>query len=274
MKRYKPTTPSRRHMTREDFSMLTKKKAEKALLSTLNRKAGRNNQGRITVRHKGGGVKRLYRIVDFGQRKINIPGKVIALEYDPNRTSFIILIEYEDGEKRYRLAPQEIKVGDSVIIKDKAEIKTGNRMKLTNIPIGTEIYNLELVPGSKGKMVRSAGSSAKVLGAEGNYIHIKMPSSEIRKIHQECFASIGSLSRAEHRYIRLGKAGKKRYKGIRPTVRGSAMSPVDHPHGGGEGRAGIGLKYPKTPWGKPALGKKTRRKRKSNKFILKRRNSK
>jgi len=237
----------------------------------LKKKSGRGNQGRITVRHKGGGAKRLYRIVDFNQRKIDIPGKVIALEYDPNRTSFIALIEYQDGDKRYRLAPQGLKKGDEVVISEKAALKPGNRMKLKNIPIGTDVFNLEIVPSSGGKLARSAGTAAKVLGREGKYIHIKMPSGELRKIHQECFATVGAGSRADLRYAKLGKAGRKRHKGVRPTVRGSAMSPHDHPHGGGEGRTGIGLKHPKTPWGKPALGKKTRKRKRTDKFIIQRR---
>lgn len=271
MKRYKPTTPGRRHGTREDFSGLTKKRPEKGLLKVLKKRAGRSKQGKITVRHKGGGAKRLYRLIDFKQRKLDIPGTVRAIEYDPNRTGFISLIDYEDGTKSYRLAPEDLKSGDKVIISEKAEIKPGNRMKLKNIPIGTEVYNIELMPGAGGKLVRSAGSSAKVMGIEGKYVALKMPSKELRKINKECYASIGVVSRAEHRYLKLGKAGRKRHKGIRPTVRGSAMSPVDHPHGGGEGRAGIGLKHPKTPWGKPALGKKTRKRKKTDKYIIKRR---
>ena len=272
MKKYRPTTPSRRHATREDFLSLDKKRPEKGLVVPLKKKSGRGNKGRITVRHKGGGAKRLYRLVDFSRKKLDLPAKVIALEYDPNRTAFIALVEYQDGTKAYYLAPQGLKKGDEIVVSEKAALNPGNRMKLKNISIGTEVYNLELVPGGGGKIVRSAGSSAKVMGLEGKYAHIKMPSGELRKIHQECFASIGMLSRAEHRYVKLGKAGRKRHKGVRPTVRGSAMVPHDHPHGGGEGKAGIGLKHPKTPWGKPALGKKTRKKKKiTNKFIIQRR---
>ncbi len=271
MKRYKPTTPSRRHMTREDFSSLDKKRPEKSLVIPLKKKSGRGSGGRITVRHRGGGAKRLYRLVDFARKKTDILAKVIALEYDPNRTAFIALVEYEGGEKAYYLAPDGLKKGDEVITNDKAELKLGNRMKLKNIPIGTEIYNIELIPQGGGKIVRSAGSLAKVMGVDGKYTHIKLPSTELRKIHQECFASIGAVSRPEHRYTKLGKAGRKRHKGVRPTVRGLAMTPHDHPHGGGEGRAGIGLKHPKTPWGKIALGKKTRKRKNTNKFIIKRR---
>lgn len=271
MKKYKPTTPSRRHATREDFSCLDKKRPEKSLVVPLKKKSGRGNKGRITVRHKGGGAKRLYRLVDFSRKKIDIPAKVIALEYDPNRTAFIALVEYQDKQKAYHLAPQELKKGDEIIASDEAALKPGNRMKIKNIPIGTEVYNIELIPQGGGKLVRSAGVLAKVMGIEKKHVHIKMPSGELRKIHQECFASIGAVSRPELRYVKLGKAGRKRHKGVRPTVRGSAMTPHDHPHGGGEGRTGIGLKHPKTPWGKPVLGKKTRKRKKTNKFIIKRR---
>jgi len=271
MRTYKPTTPSRRHMTTEDFSGLDKKRPEKALVVPLKKKSGRGYRGRITVRHRGGGAKRMYRLVDFSRKKIDIPAEVIALEYDPNRTASIALLEYQDKTKAYCLAPEGLKKGDKIITSEKAPLNLGNRMKIKNIPIGTEVYNIEIVPSEGGKLVRSAGVSAIVMGAEGRHIHIKMPSGELRKIHQECFASIGALSRSEHRYVKIGKAGRKRHKGIRPTVRGSAMSAYDHPHGGGEGKTGIGLKHPKTPWGKPALGKKTRRRKKTNKFIIKRR---
>lgn len=271
MKTYKPTTPGRRFTTVEDFSVLTKKRPEKGLVSPIKKKGGRNVQGRITVRHRGGGAKRLYRLIDFAQLKLNIPGKVKALEYDPNRTSFIALIEYGDGQKTYNLAPQGLKAGDEIIIGEKTELKPGNRMKLKHIPIGTDVYNIEIMAGGGGKLVRSAGTAAKVLGTEGNYILLKMPSGELRKIHQECFASIGVVSRAEYRYVRWGKAGRNRHRGRRPGVRGTAMNPCDHPHGGGEGRTSIGLKHPKTPWGKPALGKKTRNRKHTDKFIIKRR---
>lgn len=271
MKKYKPTTPGRRNATREDFSMLTKKEPEKSLIKMIKKSPGRNNQGRITVRHKSRGAKKFYRTVGFGQENINQLGKVLALEYDPNRTSFIMLLEYPDKKRAYCLAPQGVKLGDELMIAEKTSLKIGNRMKLKNIPIGTDVYNIEIVPDGKGKLVRSAGASAKVLGEEGNYIHIKVPSGELRKVHKECFASIGILSRADHRYARMGKAGINRHKGVRPAVRGSAMTPRDHPHGGGEGRTGIGLKHPKTPWGKIARGVKTRKRKYTNKFIIKRR---
>lgn len=255
-------------------SILTKKKPEKKLLLPVRKKAGRGNTGRITVRHKGGGVKRHYRIIDFGQEKLNIPAKVIALEYDPNRTGFIALLEYEDKDRRYILAPQKLKVGDQIIISEKAELKPGNRIKLKNIPVGTEIHNIELEPGRGGKLARGAGTAAQVLALEGGYVHFKMPSGEVRKVPEECFASIGAISHPEWRFTKIGKAGRSRLRGIRPTVRGSAMIPPDHPHGGGEGRAPIGLKHPKTPWGKPALGVKTRRKKWTDKYIIQRRKKK
>ena len=252
--------------------IITKKKPEKKLTVYIKKKAGRSTQtGRICVRHRGGGVKRLYRIVDFGQEKFKIPGKVVALEYDPNRTAYIMLVEYEDGEKRYRLAPHEIKVGDEIICAEKAEIKVGNRMKLKEIPIGTSVFNVELVPGKGGKIVRAAGTSAKVVGQEEKYTILELPSKEIRKVFNECFATIGQVSHPEHIFEDIGKAGKMRLKGWRPTVRGSAMNPVDHPHGGGKGKAPIGMPYPKTPWGKPARGIKTRKKKWTDKLIIKRR---
>lgn len=274
MKFYKPTTPSRRNMTGTDFSALTKKKPQKKLLKGLKRKAGRSSSGRITVRHKGGGKKRLYRMVDFGQKKINMPAKVLALEYDPYRSAFIALLEYEDKEKRYILSPQGLKVGNQVIISEKAPVSPGNRMKLKNIPTGTMVHNVAIQPEKGGKLIKSAGTSAQVLAQEERYTHLKMPSSEVRKILSECFASIGEVSNPEHRFIKLGKAGRSRWKGIRPTVRGSAMVPVDHPHGGGEGRSPIGLPHPKTPWGKPALGVRTRKKKWTDKLIMQRRKKK
>ncbi len=254
--------------------ILTKKKPEKKLLLALKKKGGRGFSGRITVRHKGGGVKRLYRIVDFGQGKLGVPAKVVAIEYDPNRSALLALIEYQDGERKYILAPHELKSGEEIVFKESAEIKTGNRMKLKNIPVGTQVYNVELESGKGGKLARSAGSTVKVAAQEANFTHLEMPSGEIRKVSQECFASIGQVSRPEHRFIDMGKAGKVRRKGIRPTVRGTAMNPCDHPHGGGEGRSPIGLKHPKTPWGKPALGVKTRKKKWTDKLIIKRRRKK
>ena len=273
MKIYKPTTPSRRGMTGIDFSQLTKnKKPEKSLLKYVRRDVGRSSSGRISVRHKGGGVKQLYRIIEFSQTKMNLPAKVTALEYDPNRTAFIALIEYADGTKQYVIAPQNLKVGQEVIFSESSPLISGNRTKLKSIPVGTAVYNIELEPGKGGKIVRSAGSSAQVLAHDGNHVNLKMPSSEIRQFLGECFASIGMVSNPENRFYRVGKAGKNRHRGIRPTVRGSAMNPVDHPHGGGEGRQPIGLKQPKTPWGKPALGVKTRNVKKwSNKLIISRR---
>ena len=260
-------------MTGIDFSQLTKKKAEKSLLKSIRRSVGRSpSTGRITVRHKGGGVKRLYRIIEFSQTKIDAPAKVIALEYDPNRTAFIALVEYFDKKRQYIIAPQGLKVDDEIIFAKKAPLTTGNRTQLKNIPVGTMVYNVELEPGKGGKVVRGAGTAAQVLAQEEVYTNLKMPSTEIRKFNGECFASIGMVSNPENRFYNLGKAGKSRLKGRRPHVRGSAMNPVDHPHGGGEGRQPIGLKYPKTPWGKHALGVKTRNRKKwSNKLIVSRR---
>jgi large subunit ribosomal protein L2 len=252
-------------------SVLSKKEPEKKLLKFIRKKAGRNNSGRITVRHQGGGVKRLYRILDFGQDRINIPAKVLALEYDPNRTAYIALLEYQNKEKRYVIAPQDLKPGDEVIIADSGEIKPGNRMKIKNIPVGTMVFNIELMPGRGGKMARSAGSSAKILAHEGGETHLGMPSKEVRKVSGECFATIGMVSNPEHIFKIIGKAGTTRRKGIRPTVRGTAMNPLDHPHGGGEGKTPIGMRYPKTPWGKHAKGVKTRRKKWTDRFILQRR---
>jgi len=282
MKVYKPTTPGRRGMTGIDFSKLTKKKPEKRLLKYIKRSFGRSaSSGRITVRHKGGGVKKLYRIIEFSQNKMDEPAKVIALEYDPNRTAFIALIEYpikvseQIPVRQYIIAPQDLKVGDSVVFGEKVSLTSGNRLKLKNIPVGTNVYNVELESGRGGKLVRSAGSSAQVLAQENGYTNLKMPSSEIRKVNDDCFASIGMVSNQENRFYRIGKAGKSRLKGRRPHVRGSAMNPVDHPHGGGEGRQPIGLKHPKTPWGRPALGVKTRNKKKwTNKYIIQRRKRK
>lgn len=273
MKIYKPTTPSRRGMTGIDFSLLTKKRAEKRLVKYLRRSAGRSAaSGRITVRHKGGGVKKLYRVIEFAQTKMSAPAEVLALEYDPNRTAFIALLEYGDKTKQYIIAAQDLKVGDEVLFAEKTPLKIGNRMQLKYIPVGTNVYNVELEPGKGGKMVRSAGSGAAVLAQENGYTNLKMPSTEIRQVKDECFATIGMVSNPENRYYTIGKAGKSRHKGRRPHVRGSAMNPVDHPHGGGEGRQPIGLKHPKTPWGRPALGVKTRNVKKwTSKLIISRR---
>ena len=255
--------------------LLTKKEPEKKLLLALGKRAGRARSGRITVRHRGGGVKRLYRIIDFGQEKLNIPAKVVALEYDPYRTAFLALLQYKDGENRYILAPQDLKVGDEIIIAEKTELQPGNRMKLKNIPVGTMVYNVEIELGKGGKLIRGAGAGAKILAQEGKYTHLELPSSEIRKIPAEYFTSIGMVSNPKHIFQDIGKAGRVRLKGKRPTVRGTVMNPPDHPHGGGEGRTTIGLKHPKTPWGKPALGVKTRKRKKwTNKFIIQRRRKK
>jgi len=275
MKIYRPTTPGRRQMSVVDFSVLTKSKPEKRLTAGLRSRAGRNSQGRITVRHQGGGHKKQYRLVDFKQDKFEVPGKVVSIEYDPNRTSFIALVNYKDGDKRYILAPQNLKVGDAVLTSESALFETGNRLPLSKIPLGTFIHNIELSPNKGGQLARSAGSSVQLLSREGGYANLVLPSSEIRRVQENCLASIGVLSNPEHNLVSIGKAGRSRWMGVRPTVRGSAMNPVDHPHGGGEGRQPIGLKFPKTPWGKHALGVKTRRKKKlSNKFITSRRKKK
>lgn len=255
-----------------DFSDLSKIKPLKKLTAGFKRDKGRNNQGRITTRHRGGGAKRLYRLIDFRQEKINVPAKVFSVEYDPNRTVRIARLHYADGEKRYILAPEDLKVGDEIIVSEKTDLKPGNRMRLKNIPQGTVIHNIELTPNKGGQVVKAAGSGATVLAHEGKYVQVILPSSEIRRFPGEVMASIGQLSNVEHGSIKIGKAGRNRYLGWRPAVRGTAMNPVDHPHGGGEGRQGIGLKYPKTPWGKHALGVKTRnKKKKSGKFIVRRR---
>ncbi|OQX00929.1 50S ribosomal protein L2 [Candidatus Parcubacteria bacterium A4] len=254
--------------------IFSKKKPEKGLLLFIKRNGGRNSRGIITVRHQGGGVKRLYRIVDFGQEKMGIPAKIEAIEYDPNRTAYIALAVYVGGEKRYILAPEGMKEGDEIICEENAKIKLGNRLMLENIPVGIDVFNVELMPGKGGIIVRSAGSSANVTANEGRYVLLKMPSGEIRKVLGKCFASVGQVSHLSWRFEEIGSAGKRRRQGWRPTVRGSAMNPCDHPHGGGEGRTGIGLKYPKTPWGRHALGVKTRTNKRTNVFIVQRRKKK
>ena len=271
LKVYKPTSPGRRGMTGSTFDEITKKEPEKSLLKPRKRKGGRSNQGRITVRHHGGGAKRMYRIIDFKRDKLGIRGEVASIEYDPNRSARIALIEYEDGEKRYILAPTGLKVGDKVMAGDGADIKVGSALALRAIPTGTAIHNIELHRGKGGQLVRSAGGSAQLMAKEGSYALVRMPSGEIRRIHVECSATIGQVGNVDHRHIKLGKAGRKRHMGVRPTVRGSAMTPRDHPHGGGEGRSPVGLTGPKTPWGKPALGYRTRRNKVSDKMIVKRR---
>jgi large subunit ribosomal protein L2 len=272
LKTYRPTSPGRRGMSGYTFDEITKDKPEKSLLMPLKKQAGRNNRGVITVRHRGGGEKRKLRMIDFKRDKENIPGRVAAIEYDPNRSARIALIYYVDGEKRYILAPLELNVGDTVMSGSNAEIKPGNALPMRLIPAGTQIHNIELQKGRGGQMVRSAGASAQLMAKEGEYALIRLPSGEIRRIRSECQATIGQIGNVEHQNISLGKAGRRRHMGWRPTVRGSAMSPRDHPHGGGEGRTPIGMPGPKTPWGKPALGYKTRKKTKtSNRLIVKRR---
>lgn len=270
IKSYKPTSPAIRNMTVSTFEEITKSEPEKSLVIALNKKSGRNNTGQITVRHRGGGSKKKYRIIDFKRNKDDIPAKVAAIEYDPNRSANIALLHYVDGEKRYILAPNKLKVGDVIISGKDSDIKVGNAMPLKNIPLGTLIHNIELKPGKGGQMVRSAGNSAQLMAKEGNYAQVRLPSGEVRMVRIECKATIGQVGNIDHEIINIGKAGKKRHMGFRPTVRGSVMNPNDHPHGGGEGRAPIGRPSPVTPWGKPALGYKTRKKNKaSNKFIIK-----
>lgn len=272
IKKFRPTSPARRHMTVSGFDEITKTEPEKSLLATLHSKAGRNSEGRITVRHRGGGAKRKYRIIDFKRNKDGIPAKVAGIEYDPNRSANIALLNYADGEKRYIIAPLGLKDGDEVISGPDADIKVGNALPLANIPLGTIIHNIELQPGRGGQLVRSAGNSARLAAKEGKYAHVRLPSGEVRLILLSCKATIGQVGNVDHENITIGKAGRNRHKGIRPTVRGSAMNPVDHPHGGGEGRAPIGMPSPVTPWGKPTLGYKTRKKsNKSDKYIVKRR---
>ena len=272
MKHFKPYTPSRRNMTVSDFAEVTKKTPEKSLLAKKKKNAGRNSYGRITVRHQGGGNRQKYRIVDFKRNKDNMEAQVIGIEYDPNRSANIALIQYEDGEKAYILAPQGLKDGDKVISGEAVDIKPGNCMPISSIPVGTLIHNIELNPKQGGKLVKAAGQSAQLMAKEGKYAHVRLPSGEMRLILAKCRATIGVIGNSDHENVKIGKAGRKRHMGVRPTVRGSVMNPVDHPHGGGEGRAPVGHAGPMTPWGKPALGYKTRNKKKlSNKFIVKRR---
>ncbi len=272
IKTYNPYTPSRRNMTGSDFEEVTKKTPEKSLLSSKKKNAGRNNQGKITVRHHGGGNRQKYRIIDFKRKKDGVPAKVIGIEYDPNRTANIALICYADGEKTYIIAPDGLKVGQTVMNGADAEVNVGNCLPLQNIPIGTLIHNIELYPGKGGQLVRSAGNSAQLMAKEGKYATLRLPSGEMRMVPLNCRATIGTIGNADHNLVKIGKAGRKRHMGIRPTVRGSVMNPNDHPHGGGEGKAPIGRPGPCTPWGKPALGLKTRKKNKqSNKLIVRRR---
>lgn len=276
IKKVKPTTPGRRGASFDDFLDITKKYPEKRLVIAKKRKGGRNNQGKITIRHRGGGAKRNIRIVDYKRNKFDVPATVASIEYDPNRGARIALLNYADGEKKYIVSPIGLEVGENIVSSQKKiEIKVGNAMPVKYIPAGVAIYNVELVPGWGGQIARGAGNEVSVMGVEGKYAQIKLPSGEIRLVKKECMCTIGQASNPDKRHIKLGSAGRKRHLGIRPTVRGSAMNPVDHPHGGGEGNQSIGLKHPKTPWGKPALGVKTRRKnRPSDKLILKKRKKK
>jgi large subunit ribosomal protein L2 len=274
VKKYKPVTPGTRGMTGYTFDEITKSTPERSLIVPLRKSGGRNAHGRVTVRHRGGGHRRFIRIVDFKREKHNIPAKVAAIEYDPNRTARLALLFYADGEKRYIIAPLDLKVGDTVMAGAGAEIRSGNSLPISNIPVGTLIHNIEIKEGRGGQMVRSAGGAAQLLAKEGDFAQIRMPSGEVRLIYQTCYATIGQIGNLDHGNIKLGKAGRKRHKGIRPTVRGSAMTPRDHPHGGGEGRQPIGLAGPKSPWGKPTLGYKTRRNKKTDQYIVRRRSKK
>ena len=271
VKIYKAKTPGQRHKTSYTFEEITKDRPERSLIVPQKKTAGRNAYGRVTVRHRGGGEKRHLRVVDFRREKIGIPAKVAAIEYDPNRTARLALLTYADGEKRYILAPVGVKVGDTLVSGPQAEIRPGNALPLANIPVGTTIHAIALKPGKGAQIGRSAGSSAQLLAKEGKYAHVRMPSGEVRLVLQECMASIGQVGNVDHSNVKLGKAGRARHMGLRPEVRGSAMSPRDHPHGGGEGRSPIGMPGPKTPWGKPALGYKTRRNKRTNKMIIRHR---
>jgi len=273
IKKYNPTTPGLRGMTVSTFEEITSTTPEKSLTVTLKKHSGRNSRGKITVRHRGGGTRPKYRIIDFKRDKDGIPGTVATIEYDPNRSANIALINYADGEKRYIIAPNHLEVGQTIESGSEADIKVGNALPVANIPVGTIIHNIELQPGKGGQMVRSAGNGAQLMAKEGKFAQVRLPSGEVRRIRLECRATIGEVGNIDHQNIQIGKAGRKRHMGIRPTVRGSVMNPNDHPHGGGEGKAGIGRVSPVTPWGKPALGYKTRKKKNpSNKYIVKRRN--
>ena len=271
LKVYKPTSPGRRGMTGSTFEEITRTEPERSLLRPLHKRAGRNVQGRITVRHRGGGHKRTYRLIDFNRDKVDVPARVTHIEYDPNRSARIALLVYADGEKRYIVAPLGLRVDDTVMSGRDAEIRMGNALPLTRIPLGTLVHNIELYPGRGGQLVRSAGTSAQVLAKEGDYVTLRLPSGEMRLVRRECMATIGQVGNVDHGNVKLGKAGRKRWLGRRPQVRGSAMSPRDHPHGGGEGRSPIGMPSPKTPWGKKTLGKKTRRNKATDKYIVRRR---
>ena len=274
IRNYKPTTPGRRKMSALVNEEITTSTPEKTLTVTMKKNGGRNNQGKITVRHQGGGVKRRYRIIDFKRNKLNVPGTVATIEYDPNRTANIALINYADGEKRYIIAPKGLEVGAVIEAGENADIKVGNALPIMNIPVGTMVHNIELRPGKGGELARSAGASAQILGREANYVMIRLSSGEQRKVLGTCMATVGEVGNEDSSLVKIGKAGRTRHMGIRPTVRGSVMNPNDHPHGGGEGRAPVGRKAPMTPWGKPALGLKTRKNKQSDKFIVRRRNGK
>jgi len=271
VKKYKPTSPGRRDMTGSTFEEITRAKPYRGLLTGLRRRAGRNSGGRVTVRHRGGGHKRRYRLIDFKRSKLDVPARVESIEYDPNRSARIALLLYADGERRYIIAPLGLRVGDTVVNGASAEVRVGNALPIRLIPVGSLVHNIELEPGRGGQLARAAGTSAQLLAKEGIYAQIRLPSGEVRMVHENCMATIGQVGNAEHGNIKLGKAGRKRWLGWRPTVRGTAMDPNSHPHGGGEGRSPIGMPGPKTPWGKPAMGKKTRRNKRTDKFIVRRR---
>ncbi len=271
IKVYNPTSAGRRGMTGHSFDEITKSRPQRSLTEAIRKHGGRNNTGRITVRHRGGGHRRRYRIIDFKRDKFGVTAEVIGVEYDPNRSARIALLQYEDGERRYIIAPLGLKVGDKLANGENAEIRPGNALYIRDIPVGTQIHNIELLPGEGGQMARSAGVSAQLLAKEGVYCQVRLPSGEVRLVHERCMATIGQVGNTDHGNIKLGKAGRNRWKGWRPTVRGTAMDPASHPHGGGEGRSGIGLPGPKTPWGKPALGKRTRTNKRTSQFIVRRR---
>jgi len=273
VKVYKPTSAGRRDMTGHSFEEITKSKPERSLTEPLRKKGGRNNQGRVTVRHRGGGHKRRYRIIDFKRNKFDSNAEVLAIEYDPNRSARIALLQYEDGEKRYIIAPIGLNVGDVIGNGEGARLRPGNALKIKDIPLGTQIHNIELSPGRGGQIARAAGASAQLVAKEGRYAQVRLPSGEVRLIFEECMATIGQVGNTDHGNIRLGKAGRRRWMGWRPAVRGTAMDPASHPHGGGEGRTGVGMPAPKTPWGKPALGKRTRKNKRTSRFIVRRRGS-
>ena len=271
VKKYKPTSPGRRDMTGHTFEELTRSKPTRSLLSQKRRRGGRNNMGRITVRHRGGGHKRRYRLIDFRRDKLNIPAKVESIEYDPNRSARIALLLYADGERRYIIAPLGLRVGDSVMSGVDADVRVGNTLPIRSIPVGSLVHNVELQPGRGGQLARAAGTSAQLLAKEGTYAQLRLPSGEVRRVHENCMATVGQVGNTDHGNIKLGKAGRRRWLGWRPTVRGTAMDPNSHPHGGGEGRSPIGMPGPKTPWGKPAMGLRTRRNKRTDKYIVRRR---